>query len=738
MKVYFEKIASFFNKYSILFHALLACSVCFAVEWISRHSFSSAVGFVGAHTLAFFYNAMIVFVSLSFVYLAKRRAFFRIVISSFWLILGIINGCVLSNRVTPFGFTDLKCVSDLLTMKDSKYFSATQATIIVIGACVFFAFLIFFFVKGPRYQGKRHFFLAPIFVVGLIASLPLTTKAAQSSDVIASYFGNIAQGYEDYGFIYGFSSSVVGVGMSTPSSYSKQVIADVLAEEEKEETTVTSENAPNIVCVLLESFMDPTEVSFLNLSEDPIPNFRSLYENYSSGHLTVPVVGAGTANSEFEVLTGMSMRYFGTGEYPYKTILKETDCESIASVLNQNLGYGTHVVHNNGGNFYSRANAFAMMGFDTFTSKEMMNIQQYTPLGNWPTDDILVNETRKALDSTDGQDFVYTITVEGHGSYPTYKVLDNPDISVSGAATEEENYAWEYYVNQIHEVDDFIGDLVTMLDNRGEDTILVLFGDHIPTMGLTEEEVATGSLYETKYATWNNCGLSKQDADLTAYQLLAEITDQAGIHEGTMFTYTQCEKDTLNYQSGLELLQYDLLYGDRYAYDGEDLYPATELEMGVSDVTISDCQISEDGLYLCVRGNNFTAWSDVFINDVQVTSKFVTTHLLRVPLEGIDLADGDLITVKQLGSRSTVFRTSNEWTWEHPQAETELSSEVFTTNDDGNDVESDYESQSSSSGDSTIDVEELEDEENAAPLTESTANNENNLLLAHRSLIMIK
>lgn len=61
-----------------------------------------------------FYNAFIVFASLSFVYLFRRRAFWRIIISGFWVLLGIINGCILSNRVTPFGFTDLKCINDLL------------------------------------------------------------------------------------------------------------------------------------------------------------------------------------------------------------------------------------------------------------------------------------------------------------------------------------------------------------------------------------------------------------------------------------------------------------------------------------------------------------------------------------------------------------------------------------------------------------------------------------------------
>ena len=66
----------------------------------------------------------------------------------------------------------------------------------------------------------------------------------------------------------------------------------------------------------------------------------------------------------------------------------------------KDLGYTSAVVHNNGGNFYSRANAFSMMGFDEFTSKELLDITEYTPLGSWATDDILVGGTKDALDAT--------------------------------------------------------------------------------------------------------------------------------------------------------------------------------------------------------------------------------------------------------------------------------------------------------------------------------------------------
>lgn len=683
------KTVEFMNRYSIFFHGILSCLLCFIIECISRRSFLSACSFVSGHTLAYLYNSFIIFASLSLVYLVKRRALLRVLISGFWLFLGTINGCILAKRVTPFGYTDLKCLSDLFAMQNTNYFTATEAVTVVSIVALFLVLCIWLGVRGPKFQGKNHRFFAPVFVIGLLLMLPVTTKAAQDSNILASYFSNIAQGYENYGFVYGFSSSVVGRGMSKPENYSEDNIDAITASVNAGETTVTEGDEPNIVVVLLESFIDPTEVNFLQLSEDPIPNFRNLYENYSSGYLTVPVVGAGTANTEFEVLTGMSMQYFGTGEYPYKTTLKETDCESIASDLSS-IGYGTHVVHNNGGNFYSRANAFSMMGFDTFTSKELMNIQEYTPLGDWPTDNILINETRKAMDATPNQsDFVYTITVQGHGDYPTEKNIENPEIIVSGAATPEANNQWEYYVNEIHEVDKFIGNLIDMLSKRDEKTILVLFGDHLPTMGLEDTDMKSGDIFKTKYATWNNFGMAKQDADITAYQLLANVTNQAGIHEGTMFTYTQDQMNqgllgTDSYLAGLENLQYDILYGDRYCYDGEDKYPATDLVMGIDEVTADRTWINDSG-DICIAGTHFTPWSKVFVNGEKVSTSFVASTLLRISAE--DIENGDTIVVNQMGSSNTIFRSSNELIYIDPNAEegdTEETTETETEDTSAN------------------------------------------------------
>lgn len=655
-----EKVIAFMNRFSILFHALLSCFLVFIIEVISRRSLSSAITFIGGHTLAYLYNSLIIFVSLSLVYFFRRRALARVIIGGLWLFLGIINGCILAQRVTPFGYTDLKMVTDLLTMQNTNYFTAGQALLAVIGVLAFIGFCVWLWAKGPKFQGKTNKLLTFVFVASCFIWVPITTEAAQNQDIIASYFANIAQGYENYGFVYGFSSSVVDRGMSKPEDYSKETIENIEASVQTEPTSVSQEDMPNVVVVLLESFIDPSEVNFLECSEDPIPNFHNLESNYSSGYMTVPVVGAGTANTEFEVLTGMSLQYFGTGEYPYKTILKQTDCESIASDLSK-LGYGTHVVHNNGGNFYSRANAFSMMGFDTFTSKELMNITEYTPLGSWPTDDILIDETIKAMDATpDQQDLIYTITVQGHGDYPTEKVIENPEITVSGTEDEATNNQWEYYINEIHEVDKFIGNLTQALAERDEDTILVLWGDHLPTLGLSEEDMATGDIFKTKYVTWNNFGKAKEDADLTSYQLLAHLTGQLGIHEGTIFRFHQSQSASETYLRDLENLQYDLLYGNRYAYHGEEPYPASDLVMGIDEVTIKRTWMSTDGK-LMVYGEHFTPWSKVFINGDKVSTTYVSGNYLKINADKLE--EGDILVVNQMGSSNTIFRSSNEYTY---------------------------------------------------------------------------
>ncbi len=655
---------NFLNRNSLFAHIPLSLIMCFVLEWLSRHSFLGACSFVVDHTGAYLYNSFLIFVCYTLCYITKKQTFMRMVISAIFVTLGIVNCIVLINRVTPFGFTDLSMISDLLTMQNTNYFSFKQFLLSAGAIGGYTALMILLFIKGKSLEPRFPYWCKILLIVVSFASVPVVTDALQETGVISSYFGNLAQGYRDNGYIYGFATSVFDRGMKAPFMYSDENVDKIVEETSQGPSTLDTKDAPNIVVVLLESYFDVSECNFLETSEDPIPYFHYLEKNYSTGHLTVPVVGAGTCNTEFEVLTGMSCSFFGPGEYPQKTILKQNSCPSLESFASdlRHLGYSSHVVHNNGGNFYSRANAFSKMGFDTFQSKEMLDITDYTPMGSWPTDEILVDATVNAMKSTESADFIYTITVQTHGDYPTTKYEDDNAITtVANGKTEAQNNSWNYYVNRLHDEDKFLKEFIDAIDATGEDTLVIMFGDHLPTMGLTEDEVATGDLYKTKYITWNNFDMPKEDCDLTSYQLVAEYFDRLGIHQGTMTNYNQAmlhkntKAGTHVYMNDLEMLQYDLLYGKRYAYNGKDLYPATDLEMGIADVVINRAYAFNGNLH--IYGENFTKWSNVYVNGSKVDTTYHSGQCLSISLD--DIENGDTITVCQLGSSNTIFRQSN-------------------------------------------------------------------------------
>ncbi|MCD7715708.1 MAG: hypothetical protein LUG56_05955 [Lachnospiraceae bacterium] len=234
IKQHKKEIIDFLNRYSIIFHALLACGICFVIEWVSRHSFVEACAFVVDRNLVFLYNAFLVWATLMLTYIVKRRMAARVFISVFWLFLGVVNGIILANRVSPFGWTDLTMVTDLLTMK-SSYFTDWQAAIaiaLVAAMCVGLAVL---WVRGPKYQGKTHRISGAVLAVIVIALIvPGVTDAAKSSNVLTEYFSNLAQGYKDYGFVYSFTSSALDTGMSEPEGYSEETIAEILRKTEDE------------------------------------------------------------------------------------------------------------------------------------------------------------------------------------------------------------------------------------------------------------------------------------------------------------------------------------------------------------------------------------------------------------------------------------------------------------------------------------------------------------------------
>lgn len=615
-------------------YPLLALGITVVVELFNHKTFtegfSSLFEFVTDNPLALLVDALIVLVTLVPALFLRRRVFWCVLATIVWLVAGGVNGFILLNRMTPFTMSDLTVLNTGLDTLPN-YLSTGYIVLLAVALILSALGLILLFWKGPRnaLPLKKRILVG---ILGMLVSggaLAGGWALAFQTNQLSTTFATLAFAYEDYGFSYCFLQTWLNKGIHRPSNYSQQSVNNVLDMlEEDSDPSSQPQTDVNVIFVQLESFINPAQIKDLTLSEDAVPNWRRLSEEFSSGYLTVPVVGAGTANTECEVLTGMSTRFFGPGEYPYETTLMDQTAESVAYNLKEN-GYATHAIHNHRATFYSRNVVYGNLGFDDFTALEYMPQVPTTPK-NWAKDAILTSQIVKALNTTEDQpDLVFTVSVQGHGKYPTDPVLEDPEITVVSYPDEDYHYEVEYYVNQVHEMDEFVGNLTETLSKRDEKTILVLYGDHLPALGLEAKDMEAGSLYRTQYIIWDNFGLAKEDEDMAAYQLSAAVLGRLGITNGIFNAYHQFCREESNYWSGLRTLQYDAMEGQKYLYDGTSPYQPTDMQMGMALITLDHLSYMVDSWVL--SGSNFSPYCEVRNADGDLLeTEYISSNLLRI------------------------------------------------------------------------------------------------------------
>lgn len=652
----YSKFSKFFegkqNLNTVLTVVLLPIILTLIVEMLSRNSFLAGIRFLYQNPVPFFVNACIIACTVLVALVFKRRFFVYLVVSAFWIVLGVVNRQILLKRVTPFNGTDIFMVKTGMRIMGKYYSPATIILWAVLAAAVL-TLLVLVFIKGPKVKEKISRVRNALIVGTMVAVTFIAISVSIDTGRIASTFNNLPNAYKAYGFTYCFLNSVFDNGVRKPSDYSSENIVQLVDEIDTDNADITqvTDKTPNIIIIQLESFFDITRMSNLKFSEDPIPHFRALGEEYSTGYVSVPSIGAGTSNTEFEILTGMNLEDFGAGEIPYKGILLKETCESMAYDLSAN-GYMAHAIHNNDATFYQRHTVYPNLGFDTFTSMEYMYLtnMDYTQK-KWVKDTVLTDHIANCMDYTpDGVDFVFTVSVEGHGSYPNEYVPGMGRIRVTSTEGETQ-YAVQYYTNLIHDMDVFVQELVNMLSERGEETILFMYGDHLPSLGLEQENMADGNLMQTEYVVWNNMGLDLEFGDIEAYQVLPKLLGAIGIKTGVINNYhqTHINDEEGEYLSGLQNLEYDLLYGSKTSLGDAGAYPMKNMRFGIKDVKITGVskRILGADTYVYVEGENFTKWSMININGEYYKTELIAPDKIRAKYD--DLLPQDEIFVAQVG-----------------------------------------------------------------------------------------
>jgi phosphoglycerol transferase MdoB-like AlkP superfamily enzyme len=315
------------------------------------------------------------------------------------------------------------------------------------------------------------------------------------------------------------------------------------------------DDRPDIIVLQSESFFDPARLQGLE-PDQVLPEFRRVAAMSRHGDLWVPTYGGGTIRTEFEVLTGIAMRYFPEVQYPYFR-LTATAVPSLPSVLAAH-GYRTVAMHPHERDFWNRASALTHLGFEEFDAAEQFG---NAPRSGWyVSDEALVDHILQKLDGADGPLFLFAISIENHGPYEGFPNADPARIAAqpvpkgaNGAGADR----LRGYLYHLGGADHSLGRLADALRKRTRRTLLLFYGDHLPALpllyqGAGFDDGARGSEQPVPWLLFDSAqAQAPADAESTSsFYLPALLLAQAGIDDHGYFNALEAARRSDHPQRG--------------------------------------------------------------------------------------------------------------------------------------------------------------------------------------------
>ena len=377
-------------------------------------------------------------------------------------------------------------------------------------------------------------------------------KVAEIAAAAESEYAGSAEAESAYPGTEAAESEYAGAAAKTGSSLRPE-------EKQSARSTASSVQRPNIIVIMNEAFSDLSVLGDFETNEDYMPNFRSLMEEYTSGHLMVSVKGGNTANTEYEFLSGDTMAFLPEGCVVFQQYIHER-IPTIASFLS-GLGYETIGMHPYIGSGWERDRVYPLMGFDEFLDRD--DFAGADKLRNYISDKGAFDKVIELFESKEEgrPQFQFLVTMQNHSGY-TPKDTDNgfsEEVLLTGASAQSGAVvAAERYLTLIKYSDAAFRDLIDYFEeNVTEPTLIVMFGDHEPNDYVTEvidhlvgndpfvtasdnsgaAEGTEESLedvqkhYQVPFVIWNNFDVPKDETvGLTSVNYLgAMLVEEAGL-----------------------------------------------------------------------------------------------------------------------------------------------------------------------------------------------------------------
>ncbi len=417
-----------------------------------------------------------------------------------------------------------------------------KAIALAIGSLVFIAAFVTLIWKSrkvfPRLnltgRGVRLALAFPL-LAGFISLMdPMAFSAFRDRLNIVPMMWDQKENYRHNGFLMAFAFNVPMASVSAPAGYNHVAITDM--QTDLLPASFFSGRQADVIVVMSESLWDPTKMSSVRYSADPMPTIRAA----QSGQVFSPEFGGMTANVEFEALTGFSNAFLPYGSIPYQQYIRRP-VPSLATFF-ESKGYVSKAFHPFQGWFWNRNNVYQSLGFRQFQSEENMPVMDKR--GIFASDEALTRHIIREADNTSEPFFFFAVTLQGHGPYEHNRYAKNT-IEVDAPTLSDDNTsALATYTQGVKEADQSLKALMDWAKKRRRETIIVLFGDHLPPLnevytesGYMANVVATRKAsvatmkreHETPLVIWSSKrGVQKDIGSVSPSQLPYYIVRMAG------------------------------------------------------------------------------------------------------------------------------------------------------------------------------------------------------------------
>ncbi|WP_142825924.1 LTA synthase family protein [Planococcus soli] len=644
----------------------------------------------------FMVNVLLVLALFNLLYILPRKWFMftGMLLSGLLIVFAYANKVKLELRSSPISLGDFALLNELGGLEQP--IGVNIPLLIGIGV-VFLVLTVAIFKAVPKLKenwiAKISVFLVSVLFLGML----WTDKPF--SPMEKAQFGNTWWKLElalmRNGVFGNFVMLAKQSNIEPPEGFSAKNMKAIAEKYQPAEET--DEEKPNVIFLMSESFIDPYSFGEEHFAEDPIPNFRRLYGESLHGGMYSSEFGGGTANVEFEALTGFSMQFMPANFVPYQLYVKKP-LPSAAYAFRE-ADYETTAIHSYYGWFYQRESVYRQLGFNRFISGEFMDLDYSNDAGKgFPKDRHITDSVIAALDKTEGLDFIHAVSTEGH---MPYRMTEESEFLKTGTLPDDTRQYLNKFTEKMHSVDEELGRMVAEIEARDEPAVLVFFGDHYPSFpdneavyGANGTEVANDLLgdyddfiatHKVPYFIWQSDGNQSVELDVSPNQFGAIALEMAGVQGNevtailddlreqgdAVIPYNQWQAQMgqqTQEMKDLQMIQYDLLHGKRYSeYLMPDLVriPSLDYHLGLYPEMDAQKVVETPESYdLYVKGA--PKFSEVLVDGEATAAEWQTAGeglaIFSIPKQQIEKNAEIQLTVSN--SRGAVLRQSDVFTVE--------------------------------------------------------------------------